>query len=69
MLERRLRDLASQQGCDLDTLIESAQRRYLDDAAITDLTPAEVAAAQEKLLGELTDLQPWNSESADDEAQ
>jgi predicted transcriptional regulator len=55
-LESRLRDLAERQGRDLSTVVEDALHRYLDDAAITDLTPAEVAATQEKLLGELTDL-------------
>lgn len=68
-LEHRLRDLASQQGCDLDTLVADALRRYLEDAAITDLSPSDSAATQEKLLGELTGLSPWTSESADDETQ
>ena len=66
-LEHRLRDLASQQGRDLRAVVEDALRRYLGDAAITDLTPAEVAATQEELLGEL-DVTPWSTEPADEEA-
>jgi len=58
-LERRLRDLASRQGRDLRAVVEDAIRRYLEDAGITDLTPAEVAATQEELLGEL-DITPTN---------
>jgi len=67
----RLRDLADQQGRDLDTLVEEAVRRYLEDAAITDVQPADVAATQEKLAGELTDLAPWadQSETPDNETQ
>lgn len=67
-LEHRLRDLASQQGRDLRAVVEDALRRYLEDAAITDLTPAEVAATQEELLGELN-VTPWTPEPADDETQ
>ncbi len=66
-LEDRLRDLANQQGRDLRAVVEDALRRYLEDAAITDLTPAEVAATQEQLLSEL-DVKPWTTEPPDDEA-
>lgn len=65
-LEDRLRDLANQQGRDLRAVVEDALRRYLEDAAITDLTPAEVAATQEQMLGEL-DVTPWSTEPADDD--
>lgn len=76
-LAARLRHLADQQGRDLPTLVEEAVRRYLEDAAITDVQPADVAATQEKLAGELTDLPPWtpqvgaclSRESTDDAAQ
>ncbi len=66
-LEHRLRDLANRQGRDLCVIVEEAIRRYLEDAAITDVTPAEVAATQEELLGEL-DVAPWTQKPADDEA-
>ena len=62
-LTARLRDLAGQRGRDLDALVEEAVRRYLDDAAITDVQPADVAATQEKLAPELTDVRPWNDSS------
>lgn len=58
-LAARLRTLADQQGRDLETLVEEAIRRYLDAAAITDVEPSDVAATQEILAGELTDLTPW----------
>ena len=55
----RLRQLARQQGQDLNSLVEEALRRYLDDASITDLEPADVAATQENLVSELGKLSPW----------
>lgn len=64
-LEYRLRALASRQGRELREVVEDALDRYLVDAAITDLTPAEVATTQERLLGELTSLPPWPAESPD----
>lgn len=67
-LEQLVRALARQQGRDLRAVVEEALRRYLEDAAITDLTPAEVAATQEQLLGELN-LPPWTTEPPGDEAQ
>ncbi len=65
-LEERLRDLANHQGRDLRAVVEDALRRYLEDAAITDLTRAEVAATQEQMLAEL-DVTPWSTEPADDD--
>ncbi len=64
-LEDRLRHLALEQGRDLSAIIEDVLRRYLDDAAITDVTPAELAATQEKLVAELN-WEPW--EPMDNEA-
>ena len=68
-LEHRLRDLANSQGRDLRAVVEDALDRYLVDAAITDLGPAEVAATQEQLLEELTELPPWTAESTRDAAE
>ena len=55
----RLRQLATERGEDLNSLVDEALRRYLDDASITDLEPADVAATQEKLIGELGNLPLW----------
>lgn len=65
-LEDRLRDLANQQGRDLRAVVADALRRYLEDAAVTDLTPADVAATQEQMLAEL-DVTPWTTEPPGDE--
>lgn len=70
-LEGRLRQLARQQGRALETIIEEAIRQYLDAVAITDLQPADIAATQEKLAGELTNLPAWSDplEPSGDETQ
>jgi len=65
-LAERLSRLAAQQGRDPETLVEEAVRRYVEDAAITDLKPADIAKTQEQLTGELTNLPPWSSEPSDD---
>ena len=68
-LAERLSRLAAQQGRDPETLVEEAVRRYVEDAAITDLKPADIARTQEQLSGELTNLPPWSSEPGDDATQ
>ncbi|MCP4251689.1 MAG: ribbon-helix-helix protein, CopG family [bacterium] len=70
-LTARLRVLADQQGRALDALIEEAIRRFLEDAAITDLQPADVAATQEAFAAELPDVPSWNQprETTDDATQ
>ncbi len=65
-LAERLSRLAAQQGRAPETLVEEAVRRYVEDAAITDLQPADIGMTQEQLTGELTKLPPWSSESSDD---
>lgn len=45
--------LAEKQGRGVDEIVEEAIREYLDVPAITDLSPADVAPTQEKLLGQL----------------
>lgn len=64
-IHRQIRQLAEQQGRDVDAVIEEAIRRYLDDVAVTDLSPADVAATQEELLGELG-LPPWDESERQD---
>lgn len=59
-LENRLRDIAGRQGRDLDAVVDEALRRYIIEASIGDLSPAEVAATQEKLARELN-VEPWSS--------
>ena len=68
-LAERLSRLAAQQGRDPETLVEEAVRRYVEDAAITDLKPADIAETQEQLAGELTNLPPWSAEPSDDATQ
>ena len=68
-LAERLRRLAAQQGRAPETLVEEAVRRYVEDAAITDLQPADIGKTQEQLTGELTNLPPWSSEPSDDATQ
>ena len=40
-LADRLRQLAKEKGEDLNSIVDEALRRYLDDASITDLEPAD----------------------------
>ena len=58
-LENELRHLAGVRGKGIEILVEEAVREYLDAAAITDVSPMDVAATQSCLLGELADLTPW----------
>ena len=67
-LTSRLESLANQQGCELGALVEEAVRRYLDDAAITDVSLTDVAATQEKLIGELTSTPPWSQEAGSEDS-
>ncbi len=69
-LVSRLSELAHQEGRDLERLVEDAVRRYLEDAAITDVTPEEIAETQDKLVPELINFEPWDefAESGHDEA-
>jgi hypothetical protein len=55
----RLHDLAAKQGREIEALVEEAVSDYLQAAAITDLSPEEVAEAQEALLSELRDIPEW----------
>lgn len=61
-VEQQLRTLAAREGRDVASLVEDALRQYLEGAAITDVTPSQVAAAQTGLLTELTDLADWKAE-------
>ncbi len=63
-VEAQLRDLALEQGRDVGALVDEAVRAYLEAAAITDLEPAEVAAAQVALVGELRELPEWKDGDA-----
>jgi predicted transcriptional regulator len=61
-VEEDLRILAQRQGRSIDVLLEEAIEQYLEVVAITDTTPGEVAATQEVLLGELTNIPEWGTE-------
>ena len=65
-LADRLRQLAKEKGEDLNSIVDEALRRYLDDASITDLEPADVAATQENLVSELGNLSPWPDQPKSD---
>ena len=60
-LEAELRRLAGQTGRDLGSLVDEAIQQYLDAAAITDISPAEVAAARMNLAVELHDAPDWSA--------
>ncbi|NLX14663.1 MAG: hypothetical protein GXY44_13560 [Phycisphaerales bacterium] len=70
-LENELRRVASQRAQALDDIVAEAVRQYLDAAAITEVTPEDITATQEALLGELDDQPEWDheKESASDEAR
>ncbi len=59
-LVSRLEELAKKEGRGIDGLVEEAVRRYVEAAAITDVSPEGIAETQEKLASEFTDS-PWNS--------
>lgn len=60
-VEQELRNFAVTENRDLREVVEDAVRQYLEAAAITDLEPGDVAAAQVKLAGELRDLPAWKN--------
>jgi len=68
-LEGRLQELAIREGCKVDALIEQALQYYLEQAAITDLTPEQIAEGQEKLFAEMTGIEPWESGPEGDAAK
>jgi hypothetical protein len=62
---RQIHELSQPQGRDVDAVVEEAIHRYPDDAAVTDVSSADVAATQEQLLREL-DLPPWDDSEGQD---
>lgn len=54
--EEQLKALARKQDRSIEVLIAEAIRDYLEAAAITDLEPADVAATQMAMAGELTEV-------------
>jgi predicted transcriptional regulator len=63
-LEAELRSVAEKQGRDVVAVVEDAVQQYLEGAAITDLDPAEVAAAQLSVVAELSDASDWDGDPA-----
>jgi len=61
-VEEELRLLAERQGRPMDALIQEAVGQYLEAAAITDTSADEVAATQEALMDELTDIPAWGAD-------
>lgn len=59
-IEERLASLTREQGRSIDDLVEEAIEGYLLVAALTDVTPGDVAATQQALLSELADTPPWS---------
>jgi predicted transcriptional regulator len=61
-LVRRLQELARSRGVDAQRLLDDAVEQFVEAAAITDLTPEDVARTQEAMLGELG-LPEWDQGS------
>lgn len=60
--EEQLKDLAKRQGREVGAVVEDALRLYLEAAAITDLEPGEIAAAQATLIPELPPVAGWEAD-------
>jgi predicted transcriptional regulator len=58
-LEDELRRLASLRGQGVDAIVEEAVRQYLDAMAVTDVTDADLAATQIKLVEEMPEQERW----------
>ncbi len=58
-LEDELRRLARLRGQGVDAIVEEAVRHYLDAMAITDVTDADLATAQIKLVDEMPQHERW----------
>lgn len=61
-VEADLRSLAKKQGRDVLSLIEDAVQQYMDGAAITDVSSADLAAAQISVLDALAVPSPWHGD-------
>lgn len=61
-IETELRTVAAKQGRDILAVVEDAVQQYLVGAAITDLDPANVAATQISVLGELAASSNWHGD-------
>ncbi len=59
-IETELRSIAQKQGRDVLAVLEDAVQQYLVGTAIVDLDPADVAATQISVLGELSNVSDWN---------
>ena len=58
-VEKELKQLALKQGRSVDAVVRDAIATYVAASTVTDTTPADVAATQEALLGELEDVPDW----------
>lgn len=68
-LEEALRQIAAAQGRQADAVVADAVRDYLVAASITDVTPAELAETQMKLLTQFPSLAPYENGADDHEAR
>ena len=59
LVEEELKQLALKQGRSVDAVVQDAIALYVEASTVTDTTPADVAATQEALLGELKDVPDW----------
>jgi len=62
-IEEELRELAARRGRAVEVLVEEAVRTYLEAAAVSDLDAEQVAETQMALIGELSLLPEWKTES------
>ena len=58
-LEGELERLARLRGQGVEALVEEAVRQYLDAAAITDVSPEDLAQTQSAMAGELEAWSAW----------
>jgi len=58
-LENELERLASLRGQGVEFLVEEAVRQYLDAAAITDVSPEDLAQTQAAMAAEIEGLSTW----------
>jgi predicted transcriptional regulator len=65
-LEGELERLARVRGQGIEALVEEAVRQYLDAAAITDLSPDDLAQTQAAMAGELEALSAWPQDEVRD---
>ena len=65
-LEGELERLARLRGKGVEALVEEAVRQYIEAAAITDVSPEDLAQTQAAMAGELEALSAWPQDEVRD---